>query len=118
MPATRAEVGCEIFPQACAWGYLLVPATRAFGASVRLSSEPIPGLRIETWGTQTYLNKLLDFRFQISDYIKEALIEAAVVCDGFFDGDVGDFEATENGDAAPLFLMHHVDSMEAIALAE
>jgi len=42
----------RFFPQAYAWGYLLVPATRALAVTARMNKELIPGLRIETWGTR------------------------------------------------------------------
>jgi hypothetical protein len=35
------------FPQACAWGYRLMPAARAFGVSVRMRSESIPDNRLD-----------------------------------------------------------------------
>ncbi len=59
----------------------------------------------------------LDLGFEIGDHVKEALIEAAVGGDGVFDRDVGDVEAVKDGDAAPLFLVHHVDGVQAVALA-
>ncbi len=61
---------------------------------------------------------LLNFCFKVTDYVKEALVEASIGGDGFLDGDVGDVEAYEYCNAAPLVLVHHVDGMEAIALAE
>ena len=60
----------------------------------------------------------LNFRFQIRDHVKEALVEAAVAGDGFLDGDVGDVQAAQNGDPAPLLVMHHVDGMQAVTLAQ
>ncbi len=60
----------------------------------------------------------LDFGFEIGDHVEEALVEAAIGGDGFLDGDVGDFGSVEDGDAAPLLFVHHVDGVETIALAE
>jgi len=60
----------------------------------------------------------LDLGFEVGDYVEEALVETAVGGDGFLDGDVSDICAFEDGDAAPLLLVHHVDCMEAVALAE
>src|SRR6185437_15377692 len=62
--------------------------------------------------------RLLNLGFEIVNYIEEALIESAVGGDGFLDGDVGDVHAAKDGDAAPLFLVHHVDGMQPVALAE
>ena len=60
----------------------------------------------------------LDLGFEVGDYVEEALVEAAVGGDGFLDGDVGDVGAVEDGDAAPLFVVDHVDGVQAVALAE
>ncbi len=60
----------------------------------------------------------LDLGFEVGDHVEEALVEAAVGGDGFLDGDVGDVEAFEDGDAAPLLFVHHVDGVQAVALAE
>jgi hypothetical protein len=53
-----------------------------------------------------------------ADHVEEALVEAAVGGDGFLDGDVGDVEALEHGDPAPLLVVHHVDGMQSVALAQ
>jgi hypothetical protein len=45
-PLCGLRLICCSFPQACAWGYRLMPATRAFGVSVRMSNESIPPGRI------------------------------------------------------------------------
>src|SRR5579863_9428463 len=60
----------------------------------------------------------LDLGFEVVDGVEKALVEAAVLGDGFLDGDVGDVGAAKDGDAAPLALMHHVDGVETVALAE
>ncbi len=64
------------------------------------------------------MNWKLDLRFQVRDHVEEALIEAAVGGDGVLDGDVGDVQALENGDAPPLLVVNHVDGVQAVALAE
>ena len=60
----------------------------------------------------------LHLGFEIGDHVEEALVEAAVGGDGVLDWDVGDVEAVKDGDAAPLLLVHHVDGVQTVALAE
>jgi hypothetical protein len=62
--------------------------------------------------------ELLDLRFQVRDYVEEALIQLAIRSDGFLDGDVGDVDAAKHGDATPFTRVDHVDGVQAIALAE
>ena len=77
-------------------------------------SEPRPGAP----GIPADAEFWLDLGFEIGDYVEEALVEAAVGGDGFLDGDVGDVGALKDGDAAPLFVVDHVDGVKAVALAE
>jgi hypothetical protein len=85
-------------------------------------SFPIQVANAAAWMGIEYQRKAetntLNFCFEILDYIKEALVETAVLRDGFLDGDVGDVETLEDSDATPLLFMHHVDGVEAVALAK
>ena len=60
----------------------------------------------------------LNLGFEIGDHVEEALVEAAIAGDGFLDGDVSDVGSVEDCDAAPLFVVDHVDGVEAVALAQ
>src|ERR1700679_4265494 len=60
----------------------------------------------------------LDLGFKASDHVEETLVKAAIGGDGFLDGDVSDVRALEDGDAAPLALVHHINGVKAVTLAE
>src|ERR1039457_5190815 len=62
--------------------------------------------------------KGLDIHFQVGDHVEEALVQPPICGDGILDGDIGDVQAVEHGDAAPLLVVDHVDGMQAVALAE
>src|ERR1700761_3153596 len=80
---------------------------------MRIKSHPGgDGFSYQTERTALYLG------FEASDHVKKTLVEATVGGDSFLDGDVCDVRALENGDAAPLAFMHHVDGMQPITLAE
>src|SRR5580693_6763593 len=63
------------------------------------SPDPTSG----TWGIE--IASGLDLGFEVADDAEEALVEATVAGDGFLYGDVGDVEAFEDGDAAPLLFV-------------
>src|SRR5580698_6744424 len=60
----------------------------------------------------------LHLRLQIGDHVEEALIQPSVFGYGFLDGYVGDVQAPQHGDAAPLLFVHHVDRVQPVALAQ
>lgn len=72
------------------------------------------------WGNRpdSILGSLLDLHgesrdpgFEVGNHIEKALVEAAASGNRFFDGDIGDIDTAQHGDAAPFPLMHHIDGV-------